>query len=133
MKKTHQIKLNINFAHDVLSGRKCFEVRLNDRGYQTGDEVQFIVVNNEGNRLYHVLDEEKFVITYVLSGWGINPDYVVFGIKRRNDETEDSSNVMAGICEKNTNTVLKDNESEKGLKPIGLNTTGLIEKGAGLV
>ena len=35
--RIHYLKLNIDFCDDVLSGNKNFEVRYNDRGYQTGD------------------------------------------------------------------------------------------------
>ena len=79
--KIHEIKLHEHFASDVLNGSKNFEVRLNDRGYQTGDEVRFTVVDKHGDRIYHVLDDKTFKITYVLSGWGIEQGYVVFGIK----------------------------------------------------
>ena len=33
----HNLKLNIEFCDDVLSGNKNFEIRYNDKGYQTGD------------------------------------------------------------------------------------------------
>ena len=65
MAKLHKLKLRIEFADDVLSGEKCFEV---------GDSMNI-------NR-YHKLDDVKFAITYVLSGWGIKDNYVVFGIRR---------------------------------------------------
>lgn len=40
--KTHDLKLNIEFCDAVLSGEKTFEVRKNDRGFQTGDLIRFI-------------------------------------------------------------------------------------------
>lgn len=81
--KLHRIKLREEFADAVLSGDKCFEVRENDRGYQKGDLVQFRLVRSDG--LYnntHELNGVQFEITYVLSGWGIKDNYVVFGIRR---------------------------------------------------
>lgn len=81
--KLHRIKLNEDFADAVLSGDKCFEVRENDRGYQKGDLVQFRVIQPNG--LYnntHKLNDVQFKITYVLNGWGIKDNYVVFGIRR---------------------------------------------------
>ena len=78
----HEIKLLVTFADAVLDGRKNFEVRENDRGYQRGDTVRFIVVDKAGKRVEHPLETEEFVITYVLSGWGIKDGYVVFGISR---------------------------------------------------
>ena len=79
MRKTHEIKLNYEFQDAVLSGEKCFEVRLNDRGYQKGDLVKFNV--NDRRNVVEPLDNKLFEITYVLSGWHIEEGYVVFGIK----------------------------------------------------
>lgn len=81
--KVHHIKINENFAEDVLNGRKNFEIRINDRGYQTGDRIKFEVINKLKTRTYHRLDEIEFEITYVLSGWGLKDGYVVFGIKQK--------------------------------------------------
>lgn len=82
----HRIKLLETFADAVLDGRKNFEVRENDRGYQRGDLVEFLVINKLGNRVNHPLNSKLFEITYVLSGWGIKDGYVVFGISRTSDE-----------------------------------------------
>ena len=82
MNMIHEIKLLETFAEAVLDGRKNFEVRENDRGYQRGDIVRFTVIDKAGNRVEHPLEIEQFVITYVLSGWGIRDGFVVFGISR---------------------------------------------------
>ena len=78
---THNIKLQCGFADSVNSGEKNFEIRKNDRGYQKGDKVQFSVIDNVGLRMYHPLEEKTFIITYVMSGYGLENGYVVFGIK----------------------------------------------------
>jgi ASC-1-like (ASCH) protein len=78
--KIHKLKLDAEFADSVLIGEKCFEVRLNDRGYQKGDCVIFDVQKNSFS-MSHDLTEKQYRITYVLSGWGIATGYVVFGIK----------------------------------------------------
>lgn len=83
-RKLHKIKLSEEFANDVFFGTKCFEVRVNDRGYQKGDLIQFEVVNSMNINQYNKLNDVKFEITYVLSGWGIKDNYVVFGIRRAN-------------------------------------------------
>lgn len=36
MRKVHDIKILPDFAEDILNGDKTFEIRENDRGYQTG-------------------------------------------------------------------------------------------------
>ena len=78
----HKIKLSIDFADAVLAGEKNFEIRKNDRGYQKGDYVRFIVTTSGGmKRITHPLEERLFQITYVLNGFGLEADYCVFGIR----------------------------------------------------
>ena len=85
----HQLKIKESFADAVLRGDKTFEVRENDRGFQTGDFVMFTVLyNSDGlEMINHPLSKRLYEITYVLSGWGIKEGYVVFGIKRVNSKT----------------------------------------------
>ena len=77
----HKIKLQKGFCDAVLEGKKNFEIRYNDRGYQAGDYVEFISMDGECFQAYHDIDKKRYEITYVLSGWGIKENYVVFGIK----------------------------------------------------
>lgn len=83
----HEIKIQKQFAEAVLDGRKTFEVRENDRGYQAGDQVVFKVMDGELLIENHALNRKTFDITYVLNGWGIKNNYVVFGIKRTYTKT----------------------------------------------
>ena len=79
--KTHDLKLSVEFCDAVLNGEKTFEVRKNDRGFQTGDLIRFIPTDGTS---YHSLDgtsEHTYKITYILNGWGIKNGYVVLGIK----------------------------------------------------
>lgn len=81
---THKIKIQKQFADEIAKGNKTFEVRKNDRAYQTGDNIIFEVIDEDGNKydgkdyLKHSIDGKMYQITYVLSGWGIEKDYVVF-------------------------------------------------------
>ena len=80
---THNLKISDKFADAVLNGDKTFEVRYNDRGYNKGDKIIFTVVDDyKIPVLVHPLTDKMFEITYVLAGWGIKEDYVVFSIKR---------------------------------------------------
>ena len=82
----HRIKLSEDFAEAVLNGDKSFEIRKNDRGYQKGDTVIFKVVERGGMAMEvfnHPLSGIEFEITYVISGWGLQDGYVVFGIRRK--------------------------------------------------
>lgn len=84
MKRTHELKLSREFQEPILNGEKTFEVRFNDRGFQKGDYVKFWVTDRRS--VVEPLDEKLFEITYVLSGWHIEPNYVVFGIKTVKEE-----------------------------------------------
>ena len=91
MSKLHTIKLQIGFCDAVLSGDKCFEIRKNDRGYQKGDYVQFIPIDTSSvgiSEVYHEVRNKVYLITYVLGGWGLPENYVVFGIKEAKDELQ---------------------------------------------
>lgn len=76
----HNLKLEIAFCTAVYHGNKNFEVRKNDRGFQKGDTIRFIPVEN-GLVTTHPIEQKRYEITYVLNGWGIENGYVVFGIK----------------------------------------------------
>ena len=83
----HQLKLREAFAEPILRGEKNFEVRYNcDRGFQKGDHVKFFVVDNEMTQVKHPVAEKVYEITYVLSGVGLRPEYVVFGIREVPDD-----------------------------------------------
>lgn len=78
----HKLKILEQYADAILEGRKNFEVRLNDRGYNAGDRVVFKVIDDYNIAdAHHDLCKKSFVITYVHSGLGMQNDYVVFGIK----------------------------------------------------
>ena len=77
----HKIKLYEAFCNPVLHGDKTFEVRFNDRNYQTGDYVKFIPIDDDGIEFEHAVEHKTYEITYVLGGWGLKDGYVVFGIK----------------------------------------------------
>jgi len=85
----HNLKIKVSFADAVLSGEKNFEIRYNaDRGFQKGDIVRFIVIDDEGNPTSHPLRREAFDITYVFSGVGLELGYVVFGLRKRGADPE---------------------------------------------
>lgn len=79
--KTHKLKLNIKFCDAILRGIKTFEIRKDDRGFQTGDLIKFKPVNNDGEEGYHKVQNHTYKITYILSGWGLKDNYVVLAIK----------------------------------------------------
>lgn len=78
--KTHKLKLEIDFCEAVLNGTKTFEIRKNDRGYQKGDHIKFLPIDN-GVMTVHNISKKEYEITYVLSGWGLKEGYVVLAIR----------------------------------------------------
>lgn len=85
----HIIKILKPYADAVVEGRKTFEVRLNDRGYNCGDFVQFRVFEDGLQWRNHPLTDMTFRITYVHSGLGLQEGYVVFGIEKVEEGTEE--------------------------------------------
>jgi hypothetical protein len=80
----HELKTVPPFFEDVLSGGKTFEVRLNDRNFQKGD----ILMLREYIRSiepYYTGRSLTAKVTYVLLGgsFGIDPKYIIMGLKRR--------------------------------------------------
>lgn len=77
----HNLKVWSEYFDDVLSGRKPFEVRLNDRDYHEGD----LLVLWEWNRRRGRATGSRFVakVGYVLSGFrGLRTGWVVFALGR---------------------------------------------------
>lgn len=89
---THKIKILEPYADAIVEGRKNFEVRFNDRGYNAGDFVEFTVISNDGIPfLTHPLNNKTHRITYVFNGMGIKDEWVVFGLGEVKDDKERSN------------------------------------------
>lgn len=77
----HCLKIWPEFFRDVHSGKKTFEVRLDDRGYRVGD----ILVLQEFNPVEKRFTGEIMIrtVSYILSGeqFGIMAGYVVMGVE----------------------------------------------------
>lgn len=81
--KIHELHIRSNFMDKILSGKKTFEIRKNDRDFQVGDLIQFLELG--------IVDDEKFImqrykIVYILHSHefpnGIPEDYCVMSIER---------------------------------------------------
>ena len=86
-RKEHMLKTDPAFFQDVLDGKKTFEIRFNDRGYQIGDlvvlkETKFTGQQmKSGQTLVYTGREIQKRISYVLSGYGLQDDWVILGIQ----------------------------------------------------
>lgn len=80
--KYHVLKLLWSFEYDILDGKKTFEIRKNDRGFQRGDFIRFKVEDTrESPTCNYPIEDKVYVITYVINGYGLHDGYVVLGIK----------------------------------------------------
>ena len=92
---THELKIHKQWADAKLAGLKPFEIRRNDRGFQKGDTIRYIVVDPKtGERWFdrsaddlepgeswpvHPLEKLQFLVTYVTEGRdGLEKGYCVF-------------------------------------------------------
>lgn len=82
MPRTHELKTWPAFYERVISNDKNFEVRVDDRSYQTGDMLILKEWNPE-TELYTSREVSRFV-TFVMHGgqFGIEPGYVVLALSQ---------------------------------------------------
>lgn len=76
----HYLKIEKPFADAICDGRKTFELRRNDRGYNAGDTVRFHCVD-KGMEVAHAINSRVYDITYCLNGYELREAYIAFGIK----------------------------------------------------
>lgn len=70
----HKLKIERNYHHDIIQGRKTFEIRKNDRGFGIGDVV--LLRRYENNQ--YTGDNTLVEITYI-TDYEQKEGYVVFG------------------------------------------------------
>jgi hypothetical protein len=78
----HDLKTVDRYFDAVVAGSKTFEVRLNDRAFQTGDVIRLRKINDKGYYVDYTTAFADFRITYILQGgqFGIEPRYCVLGL-----------------------------------------------------
>lgn len=77
---THTLKTWPEFFDAVYDGRKTFEVRKNDRGFQTGDRL-ILEKFDPADPSKHAHDNALLIeVTYVLNGFGLENGYVAMGL-----------------------------------------------------
>lgn len=70
-RRVHELNIEQLHLDDLKDGSKLFDVRFNDRGFQKGDLA--VLFGPYGDR-------HEYDITYVHSGLGIQPGYVILGL-----------------------------------------------------
>ena len=83
--KIHELKIKYEYYRDIVLGKKTFELRKDDRGYQMGDLIHF--VDTRGKEFsWYPPDGTKalFRIVYILRDvpeYGLDRDYCILGIR----------------------------------------------------
>ncbi len=80
----HKIKLLKEYVPLVVSGKKSFDIRRNDKDYKVGDTVEFLPVENshgETVRIHMSEIEGKIYQIDYLTTFGLQEGYVAFSIK----------------------------------------------------
>ena len=76
--KVHSIKLASNYYNDVVSGRKSFELRKNDRGYREGHKLELLEFA-DGRHTGRVIRAD---IVYMLEDYtGLEEGFCILGIR----------------------------------------------------
>ena len=79
---THTLRIKLKYYQAIVSGRKTFEVRKDDRDFEVGDLIRFIVFDG----ISWIYEYETFRITYKLTAKefpdGIKEGYCVLSIER---------------------------------------------------
>lgn len=76
----HELKCRPTLFDDIRSGRKSFDIRKNDRGFQTGDVIKFRKFCPSKKEYTSPPESLTADIGYVLSGFGLRSDYVCLGL-----------------------------------------------------
>ena len=97
---THELKILECYANAKLAGDKLFEIRNNlDRGFQKGDIVKYIVVNDSHVRIRnHPMNSKEYEITYV-TNYEQKEGWVVFGEREVNMNKSLITSVSPRECE----------------------------------
>ena len=102
----HYLKIGRSFADAVCDGRKTFELRRNDRGYNAGDTIRFHCVE-QSEEIQHEINAKRFRISYCLNGYGLREAFIAFAIEEIEGRSENYSlpvNASAAKSKKKANS-----------------------------
>lgn len=76
----HELKIMPQYFEEVVSGRKCFELRKNDRDYKVGDQIKLLEYENGE---YTGREAGLYLIRYILKDcpeYGLKKGYCILGL-----------------------------------------------------
>lgn len=71
----HNLKIKDQYLDNLISEKKKFEIRYNDRDYQTDDTLMF-----ERYGIQHL-----FGVTHIHSGFGLESGYIIMSVYYMNE------------------------------------------------
>ena len=84
----HNLKLNDRYFEAVVTGKKTFEIRKNDRDYHVGDILDLRRVDDNGKIMLNKIGMEDIcirVVDYIITDrefpQGLKEGYAILGIK----------------------------------------------------
>ncbi len=96
-KVNHDLKIAPNYFQDIITGKKTFELRKNDRGYKAGDWLMLSPWHPATGYYGNVI---IIPITYILENVpGLEPDYVILALSSVYDHTTRKELIENGIIQ----------------------------------
>ena len=80
--KVHELKIETLYFKEILSGRKNFEIRKDDRNYEVGDKI---VLKELKNGEFTGREIKDIIIKYILRNvpdYGLKEGYCILGFNR---------------------------------------------------
>ena len=77
--RIHKLKCWPEFYAALIAGDKRDELRLNDRNYKVGDVL--ILQEYDNNIDLYTGDESKWLVTWIVDGFGLKDGYVAMSVK----------------------------------------------------
>jgi ASC-1-like (ASCH) protein len=79
----HSLKIHQYYLIRLLAGTKTFEIRFNDRDFQSGDTIKFLPLKTIHCDVYEHYESPfpDFKITYTHTGIGLNSGYMILGVE----------------------------------------------------
>lgn len=110
--RTHEIRERECNCDVIYNGEKTFEVVPNFLSeYQKGDHVKFIPVTgfeNDSTVCSHPIDSREYIITYVYSGYGVQPGCVIIGFVDSEFRIEDRTTERLKLSLRAYNTLARN-------------------------
>ncbi len=80
--KTHELKIHPSYYHDIKTGVKDFECRLDDRGYKVCDYLILVPQNQDRRACSPLVVKVIYILSAARFPEGLRDGYCIMGIER---------------------------------------------------